>query len=171
MSRPGRRVSSFNKAGSAGVTLIELLVTLVILAILADAALPYAQMTVRRTREIELHHALREIRTAIDRFHEDWATGRIPHTSGIASRNGYPRTLAELVHGVRATGPRGGTIRYLRRIPPDPFADPRLPANRQWLLRGYDDSLSATTWDGKDVYDVHCTSNQRALNGARYRNW
>ena len=70
-----------------GVTLIELLVTLVILAILAAGALPYAEVTVRREKELELRRSLREVRSAIDAFHDDWKGGKIAKTSDAASED------------------------------------------------------------------------------------
>ena len=79
-----------------GFTLIELLVTLAILSILAAAALPYAELTVRRDRELELKRSLREVRSAIDAFHEDWVAGRISRSGNNASDDGrcFSRSLA-----------------------------------------------------------------------------
>ncbi len=53
---------------SRGVSLVELIVTLVILSFLAGLILPTAQMTAKRTKELELRRNLRTIRTAIDEF-------------------------------------------------------------------------------------------------------
>src|SRR4030065_508490 len=91
-----------------GYPLIELLVTLVVLSILAAAALPYAEMTVTRTKELELRRALREVRTAIDRFHEDWLSGKISKTNADASDDGYPRSLQVLVEGTEGGDAKGG---------------------------------------------------------------
>src|SRR3989475_9224302 len=96
MRRFGPRGSSSN---SRGVTLIELLGALAILSILAAAALPYAEVTVRREKELELRRALRDVRTAIDAFYEDWKGGKISRTSIAASEDGYPKTLQVLVEG------------------------------------------------------------------------
>ena len=52
---------------SRGYTFIELLVVSTIIMILASAIMPLAKVTARRQREAELHRALREMRTAIDR--------------------------------------------------------------------------------------------------------
>src|SRR5881397_88811 len=96
MRRFGPRGSSSN---SRGLTLVELLVALAILSILAAAALPYAEVTVRREKELELRRALRDVRTAIDAFYEDSKSGKVSKTSGAASEDGYPKTLQVLVDG------------------------------------------------------------------------
>jgi general secretion pathway protein G len=154
-----------------GLTLIELLITLVILSILAAAAVPYAEVTVTRTKEIELRRTLREVRTAIDRFHEDWASGKISKTSQDASDDGYPRTLEVLVDGTEGADAKGGKRRYLRRIPADPFGEEGRPPADQWLVRGYQDEPDTIMWNGKDVYDIRTQSERTALDGTRYRDW
>ncbi|MER3425478.1 MAG: general secretion pathway protein GspG, partial [Nitrospiraceae bacterium] len=53
-----------------GVTLLELLVTVSIILILAGVAMPAMKVTMKRAQELELRQRLREIRTALDRFHE-----------------------------------------------------------------------------------------------------
>src|SRR5512142_888345 len=112
---------SSDRKSVSGLTLIELLVTLAILSILAAAALPYAELTVRRDKELELRRSLREVRTAIDAFHDDWVAGRITHTDDTASADGYPKTLQVLVQGVDTGRAAGSKRRYLRRIPRAPF--------------------------------------------------
>ena len=52
----------------AGVTLIELLVTLVIMFILASVALPFTKVSAKRSQELELRQTLRTVRIAIDDF-------------------------------------------------------------------------------------------------------
>ena len=53
-----------------GHTLIEMVVTISILGILATVALPIASVTRKREKEIELRRHLREIRSAIDMYHD-----------------------------------------------------------------------------------------------------
>lgn len=163
-------LTSMPRAAS-GLTLLELLVTLAILAILAAAALPYAEMTVTRSKELELRRTLREVRTAIDRFHEDWLTGKISKTNSNASDDGYPRSLQVLVDGVEGSDAKGGKRRYLRRIPPDPFATTDKPPIEQWAVRGYQDEADSVIMSGKDVYDIRTQSEGTALDGSRYRDW
>jgi general secretion pathway protein G len=155
----------------AGLTLVELLVTLVVLSILAAAALPSVETIVIRTKEIELHRTLREIRTAIDNFHEDWVNGKISKTNSSASEDGYPRTLQALVDGIETSNAKGGKRRYLRRIPRDPFAASDQSPAENWVVRGYQDEVEATIWGGKDIYDVRSASDRVALDGTQYRDW
>jgi len=56
---------------SGGFTLLELIVTLTVLAILVMGTIPLAQNAVKRQREIRLRESLRMIRTAIDDFKRD----------------------------------------------------------------------------------------------------
>jgi general secretion pathway protein G len=168
MRRFARRASS---SSSRGLTLVELLVTLVILSILAAAALPYAEVAVRREKELELRQALRDVRGAIDDFHEDWRAGRISRTATAASEDGYPRSLDVLVEGADTGDATGKRRRYLRRIPRDPFADARTPPAEQWVLSAYQDGADSSIWGGRDVYDIRTAAEGSALDGSRYQEW
>jgi general secretion pathway protein G len=53
------------------MTLVELIVAFTILMLLSAMAVPLARYKVQRNRERELIYALREIRTAIDKFKDD----------------------------------------------------------------------------------------------------
>lgn len=159
--------------GERGLTLVELLVTLVILSILAAAALPYAEVTLRREKEIELRRSLRDIRTAIDAFREDWLAGRISKVSSdsIVSDDGYPKTLQVLVEGVDSGEAKNRKRKYLRRVPRDPFANALQPSAEHWKLRAYQDAVDSSIWSGRDVYDVHSMSGETAIDGTRYSDW
>jgi general secretion pathway protein G len=146
-------------------------VTLVILSILAAAAVPYAELTVRRDKEMELRRTLRQVRTAIDAFHEDWRTGGISKTGDGVSDDGFPKTLKVLVEGVEAGDAKGGVRKYLRRIPRDPFGDASKDPEEQWSIRGYQDEADANSWNRIDVFDIRTTSEGTAIDGTAYETW
>lgn len=142
-----------------------------ILAVLAATAVPYAEMTVRREREQELRQSLREIRTALDRFHDDWTAGRISRSGVAGSEHGWPRRLEVLVEGVELAGVAGGRGKYLRRVPRNPFGDPGVPPVQQWGLRSYEDEPDSDLWGAQDVFDVYAPEAGPAIDGTRYREW
>ena len=153
----------------AGVTLIELLVSLMIITILASVAIPYAEVSVRRDKEIALHRALRDMRSALDAFHADWREGGLPADLSEVSTNGYPARLSVLTDGIRLGD--GNLRRYLRRIPRNPFASAELPVEQQWHHRGYEQEIDERIWNEIDVYDVRVDSDGVALDGTHYREW
>lgn len=152
-----------------GYTLIELLIVLGILGLLASMAMPLAEMTAQREKERELKRALWEIRDAIDAYARARTQGAIAVQSGTSS---YPPTLLALTQGMpdARVDHRGETLRFLRRIPRDPFADPTLPPERAWGLRSYQ-SDAENPQPGADVYDVYSTSDRIGLNGVPLKQW
>jgi general secretion pathway protein G len=60
---------------SNGFTLIELVITVAVLAILTLGVIPLVQVSVKRQKEEQLHEALREMREAIDQFHREALAG------------------------------------------------------------------------------------------------
>lgn len=147
-----------------------MLVTLAILSILAGVTIPYAEVAVKRNKEMELKRDLREMRSAIDQFHQDWLTGALPKWSGAASDDGYPKTLSALVTGVESSTP-GSRKKYLRRIVENPFGDTSLSPENQWGLRSYSDAPDTQSWGGRDVWDVYCPGDGKALDGTFYHDW
>ena len=153
-----------------GFTFIELVIVLAILGVLALVALPFAELTAKRTKEQDLRTALRQIRTALDDYKKAVDDGRIPRK---ADESGYPSSLDLLVEGVSDPKDPSGKQRiyFLRRMPRDPMAeDASLPASRTWGLRSYESSHDAPR-PGRDVFDVYSTSDGVGLNGVPYRQW
>jgi len=60
---------------SNGFTLIELVITVAVLAILTLGVIPLVQVSVKRQKEDQLRATLREMREAIDQFHREAQAG------------------------------------------------------------------------------------------------
>lgn len=153
----------------SGFTLIELVVTVAIVSILALAASPLLETTVRRQKESELRAALREIRGAIDAYRQAVDDGKIAKK---ADESGYPARLEELFMGVEnRQDPAKGKIYLLRRLPRDPFnREANLGATQTWGKRSYA-SPPDLPQEGVDVFDVYSLSDERGSNGIPYREW
>ena len=157
-----------------GVTLIEMLVVVAIVAILASAVMPLSRMTVKRTKEIVLRGNLRVLRKAIDDFKWDCDNKKLSTVEGYckAEQNNYPETLEQLTEPLKMAGTVDKTKKYLRRIPRDimmPLESPDKPNN--WGLRSYSDQPDSTEWGGGNVYDVYSKSEAISLDGSKYITW
>ncbi|MBA7641005.1 hypothetical protein ES703_48677 [subsurface metagenome] len=153
-----------------GFTLIEMLVTLTLLAILATAIFPLAKTAVKREREIELQRNLRIIREAIDVYKKLADEQKIEFDEDT---EGYPPDLETLVEGVEVIEegkegeePETQIVKFLRRIPKDPMTN-----SFEWGLRSYQDDLDSDVWGGENVYDIYTKSLATALDGTKYREW
>jgi general secretion pathway protein G len=162
-------------ARERGVSLVELVSVSAVILVLASITLPVASTFVKRQRELELRRALREIRTAIDRFQLDCGTvttpGRFPslRASGLVDRTneeGYPEKLEWLVEGVDIGDAAGTIVRYLRRMPIDPIT-----RTDEWATRSSRDGPEALFSDNSNIFDVRSTSDKVALDGTKYSEW
>ncbi len=149
-----------------GTTFIEVLAVATIIAILAAAVLPLSRVTRQRQREIELRRSLREIRTAIDRFKDGADRGQIGGTDVKLGSEGYPESLETLVEGVNQVGRPGVKLKFLRRIPLDPFS-----GKAEWGMRCYQDEPDSSSWCGDNVYDVYSLAEGVALDGTKLKDW
>ncbi len=151
-----------------GFTLIEMLVVLALVGVLAAAARPVLELSVRRSQEFALREALRQFRSALDAYKRAADKGRIARQ---IDDSGYPPDLQALVRGVPdIKSPNGRKLYFLRRLPRDPFAPAELEAQDGWQLRAAD-SGPAERRAGRDVFDVYSRSERRALDGSYYKDW
>lgn len=151
-----------------GLTLIELVSCSAIIVVLASVAVPVANTWVKRRKELELHRALREIRTAIDRFQFD--AERNPGMRGTkmnaTNEEGYPEKLAWLYEGYDIGDAAGTKVKYLRRLPRDPIT-----GKADWATRSSRDRPGSFGTDGINIFDVHSKSEAVGLDGTPYAEW
>jgi len=166
-----RHASRVTRHGSRprGFTLIELVITLAIVALLASVAMPLASLSAQRGKEQELRTALRTMREAIDAYKKAFDEGRIARK---VDQTGYPPSLEVLVEGVTdARDPKGGKIYFLRSVPRDPFAgSARAQSGQAWGLRSYE-STHESPQAGRDVFDIYSLNQGTGLNGVAYKEW
>lgn len=153
--RSGSRPNS-----ESGLTLIELIITVAIVALLASAALPIARFQVKRQKERELRCDLWEMRDAIDHYKD--AADKGAFMTKADSMN-YPPDLQTLVDGVEVQTKK---VRFLRKIPVDPMT-----GNTDWGLRSNQDDADSDSFGGQNVFDVHSKSDGTALDGTKYSTW
>jgi general secretion pathway protein G len=146
-----------------GFTLIELMMSVMIISILVGLAVPLARNSIKREKEIELRAALREMRTAIDKYKDASDRGFIMVK---VDTEGYPEKLQDLVDGVQMVGAVDKKLKFLRRIPKDPMTN-----STEWGQRSYQDDPKATSWGGQNVFDVYTKSERTAFDGTKYNEW
>jgi general secretion pathway protein G len=144
----------------AGLTLVELIVTVAILAILASAVVPLARFQAKREKERQLRYDLWQMRDAIDHYKD--AADRHAFMTKVDSGN-YPPDLDTLVNGVDAQGKK---LKFLRRIPVDPMT-----GKAEWTLRSMQDDPNSDSWGGQNLFDVASKSQGIALDGTKYSDW
>ena len=147
-----------------GLTLVELIVAFTIMTLLSAMAVPLARYKVRRERERELRFALREIRTAIDKY-KDMADAQKLGPIKMGTE-GYPEDLNVLAEGVKLAGTVDKKIRLLRRLPRDPMT-----GSTDWGKRALQDDPKSTSWGGQNVFDVYTKSMEKAPDGTPYSEW
>ena len=152
--------SGHTRGSEAGLTLVELIVTVAILGILASAAVPIARFKVQREKERELRRDLWEMRDSIDHYKDAADKGAFQIK---LDSQGYPPDLEELVKGIDVQGKK---VKFLRKIPVDPMT-----GKPEWGMRSMQDDPTGDSFGGQSVFDVYSKSQGTALDGTKYTTW
>lgn len=147
-----------------GFTLLELMLSCVVLAILASAIMPTTKKILKRQKEMELKRALLEMREAIDRYKRATEEGLI--APGDIEWLGYPEDFAALTDGVSLQKNAEQKLRFLRRIPVDPMT-----GEAEWGKRSVQDDPDDKSWGGENLFDVYSLSDGTAMDGSEYSEW
>lgn len=129
------------KMNEHGLSLLELVAVLAIIAILVTIAMPSYHQAVIRAKESVLKENLYWMRDAIDQYYVD--------------NNKYPESLDELVEK-----------KYLREIPEDPITEEK---NWRIIYEEYDEFEDPEFEPG--VWDVRSRARGMSTEGTRYRSW
>jgi general secretion pathway protein G len=148
-----------------GLTLVELIVAFTIMMVLTAMAVPLARSKIRAERERDLRYDLREMRTAIDKYKDNCDQGFFGPPK--QDSDCYPESLEQLVDGVKlAQSADGKKMKFLRRIPVDPFT-----GKREWGLLSDQDDPTSTSWGGQNVFNVYSKTADKAPDGSSYAEW
>ena len=101
---------------ASGFSLIELIITVSVLAILTLGVIPLVQVSVKRQKEYQLRTALREMREAIDQFHREALAG----AQMQINQQGQGQTTAQ-----QEQAPRNPQTQNPQQAP-NVFGDPRV---------------------------------------------
>src|SRR5437667_3575848 len=116
---PKNQRSAISNRRSRGFSLIELMITVSVLAILTMGVIPLVQVTVKRQKEQQLRDALRQMREAIDQFQREARAGANyqPNQTGGAGLSTAQQEQAPRLPP-NQNQPGGGGVNM--------FADPRV---------------------------------------------
>jgi len=130
-----------NRRQSAGFTLIELMIVMMIIGILAMIAIPRFKASIQRAQEAVLKEDLHTMRDAIDSYTMD--------------KQKAPQSLDDLVQNG-----------YLRAIPEDPMTH----AKDSWVTDTGDAMFSIDQTE-PGIDDVHSGSDETGSDGQPYSTW
>jgi len=135
-------MASRGKLGrSAGFTLLEMMIVMVIMGILISIALPIYNNSLLRSREAVLRQDLFTLRSLISQYTLD--------------KQKAPQSLDDLVQGG-----------YIKVIPKDPMTN-----EANWEVVQEEDTILSVDQQDPGISDVHSASNQTSTDGTAYSSW
>lgn len=126
---------------SAGFTLLEMMIVIVIMGILMAIALPIYNQSLVHSREAVLRQDLFTLRSLISQYTLD--------------KQKAPQSLDDLVQGG-----------YLKVLPKDPMTN-----EANWEVVQEDDTIMTPDQQDPGISDVHSASNATGSDGTAYSSW
>jgi general secretion pathway protein G len=126
---------------SAGFTLLEMMIVIVIMGILMSIALPIYNQSLVRSREAVLRQDLFTLRSLISQYTLD--------------KQKAPQSLDDLVQGG-----------YIKAVPNDPMTN-----EANWEVVQEDDTIMSVDQQDPGISDVHSASNATGSDGTAYSSW
>ena len=149
-----------------GYSFVELVIVCTILTSLTAVTFPIAKFTIKRQKEMELRHALRSMRNAIDEY-KRYSDAKLLELQQCLGCEGYPEDFENLIEPQSLSGQGPDVVkRFMRRIPIDPMT-----GEAEWGKRSILDEPDSESWGGENVYDVYSLSEGTGLNGIPYKEW
>jgi general secretion pathway protein G len=135
-------MASRRKSGrSAGFTLLEMMIVIIIMGILMSIALPIYNQSLVRSREAVLRQDLFTLRSLISQYTLD--------------KQKAPQSLDDLVQGG-----------YLKVLPKDPMTN-----EANWEVVQDDETIMTPDQQDPGISDVHSASSAMASDGTAYSSW
>jgi len=148
----------FFKYDKKGFSLLEVLLTMILISIAASVVLPVGKVMIVQNKEEDLKATLKDVRNALEKYKTE--NGSYPTSLDILLQNRYLRRLDN--------EPFGGTWQY------KPAA-----GDHQWLnfLTSYvtvtyiPNHISYVANGTDAIYDIRSSTEFKGLNGTAYTSW
>lgn len=150
-----------------GVTFLELIMVLGLLAVLGAASVPLVDIVEMRAREKRLQQTLDDTRAAIDRYHRRQLSARLANGLDPHGPASWPTDLAALV--------AAGDLASMPANPLMPGPDAVFWQVRCTICNQWEDFNGIAPGPGHDVFDLRhpatASGIQTAIDGSRYADW
>ena len=110
------------------------------------------------------HKELHELRIGIDKYQDMSDAGKLGQSK--VGTECYPETIEILVEGAKQSGASEVKMKFLRRLPRDPFA-----GSNEWGKRAVQDDPTSISWGGQNVFDLYTKTMAKAPDGTAYSEW
>lgn len=105
------------------------------------------------------------MRKAIAEYHRLCIAGRVSTLERVPNDQCYPLNLESLNEGVQLNNEAKKAV-LLQKLPIDPMT-----GSMEWAYRAPDQENRSEEWNGPSIAFVYSKSNDKSLDGTKYRDW